>query len=199
MHDGRQAYRSRSARERGASATGRRWTPEGERERQGEGLAPAPAGALVRDAVSARARRGTRASMPWRQWAAAALAAMLVAAGVACSPNDPPGGSGPVLDRHGRLRRRLPGARRRARRADDGRAADAPTTAETTSASVDNLILVAGRESDIAFSSRTPRSTPSRAARASTSRSTCARSRRSTRTSRRSPPWPTRGSRRSRI
>jgi TRAP-type uncharacterized transport system substrate-binding protein len=29
---------------------------------------------------------------------------------------------------------------------------DAPTTAETTSASVDNLLLVAGHDSDIAFS-----------------------------------------------
>jgi uncharacterized protein len=69
----------------------------------------------------------------------------------ACSPNDPPGGegrlsiatggSGGVYQVYGGgladvLSDELP---------------DSPTTAETTSASVDNLLLVAGRDSDIAF------------------------------------------------
>src|SRR5918997_3732387 len=70
----------------------------------------------------------------------------------ACSPNDPPGGegrlsiatggSGGVYQVYGGgladlLSDELP---------------DAPTTAETTSASVDNLLLVADGESDVAFS-----------------------------------------------
>ncbi len=69
----------------------------------------------------------------------------------ACSPNDPPGGegrlsiatggSGGVYQVYGGglaevLTDELP---------------DSPTTAETTSASVDNLLLVAGGETDIAF------------------------------------------------
>ena len=70
----------------------------------------------------------------------------------ACSPNDPPGGegrlsiatggSGGVYQVYGGgladvLQRDLP---------------DSPTTAETTSASVDNLLLVDGGDSDVAFS-----------------------------------------------
>jgi TRAP transporter TAXI family solute receptor len=77
------------------------------------------------------------------------LAALAVLA--ACSPNDPPGGegrlsiatggSGGVYQVYGGgladvLSDELP---------------DSPTTAETTSASVDNLLLVANGESDIAF------------------------------------------------
>jgi TRAP transporter TAXI family solute receptor len=81
------------------------------------------------------------------------VAALLVAVlFVACSPNDPPGGegrlsiatggSGGVYQVYGGgladlLSDELP---------------DSPTTAETTSASVDNLLLVARGESDIAFS-----------------------------------------------
>ena len=79
-----------------------------------------------------------------------ALAAVAVAV-AACSPNDPPGGegrlsiatggSGGVYQVYGGglaevLTDELP---------------DSPTTAETTSASVDNLLLVAGGDSDIAF------------------------------------------------
>jgi TRAP transporter TAXI family solute receptor len=85
------------------------------------------------------------------------VGAGLVAAGAiavaiaACSPNDPPGGegrlsiatggSGGVYQVYGGglaevLTDELP---------------DSPTTAETTSASVDNLLLVAGGDSDIAF------------------------------------------------
>ncbi len=83
---------------------------------------------------------------------AAGLGALAVLAGfVACSPNDPPGGegrlsiatggSGGVYQVYGGgladlLSDELP---------------DSPTTAETTSASVDNLLLVANQDSDIAF------------------------------------------------
>ena len=77
---------------------------------------------------------------------------MLVAAGVACSPNDPPGGA----DRYsiatggsGGVYQVLGGGLAELMTDE---LPDAPTTAETTSASVDNLILVAGHESDIAFS-----------------------------------------------
>ena len=54
------------------------------------------------------------------------------------------------VDRHRRLGRRLPGLRRR--RGRDALLQRAPTTAETTSASVDNLFLVADGDSDVAFS-----------------------------------------------
>ena len=80
------------------------------------------------------------------------VAAIAVAVAIAaCSPNDPPGGegrlsiatggSGGVYQVYGGglaevLTDELP---------------DSPTTAETTSASVDNLLLVAGGDSDIAF------------------------------------------------
>src|SRR5688572_3164094 len=79
----------------------------------------------------------------------AVAVAMLIAA---CSPNDPPGGesrlsiatggAGGVYQVYGGgladlLSDELP---------------DSPTTAETTSASVDNLLLVANGDSDIAFS-----------------------------------------------
>lgn len=85
-----------------------------------------------------------------------ALALVLAAAGVGasavgCSLNDPPGGEGRLSVATGgaggvyqvyggaladQMTRVLP---------------DAPTTAETTSASVDNLLLVAGGESDVGF------------------------------------------------
>ena len=83
-----------------------------------------------------------------RRWVL--LAATMTLA--ACSPNDPPGGegrlsiatggSGGVYQVYGgglaeMLTEDLP---------------DSPTTAETTSASVDNLLLVAGGDSDVAFS-----------------------------------------------
>jgi uncharacterized protein len=81
-----------------------------------------------------------------------AVVVVLAAVVAACSPNDPPGGegrlsiatggSGGVYQVYGGgladlLSDELP---------------DSPTTAETTSASVDNLVLVARDESDIAFS-----------------------------------------------
>jgi TRAP transporter TAXI family solute receptor len=86
------------------------------------------------------------------RWGAVLIAVVATAIAVAaCSPNDPPGGegrlsiatggSGGVYQVYGGglaevLTDELP---------------DAPTTAETTSASVDNLLLVAGGDSDIAF------------------------------------------------
>jgi len=79
----------------------------------------------------------------------AVLAAVLVAA---CSPNDPPGGEG-------RLSIATGGAGGVYQVYGGGLAdllsdelPDSPTTAETTSASVDNLLLVANGDSDIAFS-----------------------------------------------
>ncbi len=81
-----------------------------------------------------------------------AVVFVLAAVVAACSPNDPPGGegrlsiatggSGGVYQVYGGgladlLSDELP---------------DSPTTAETTSASVDNLVLVAEEESDVAFS-----------------------------------------------
>src|SRR5918999_1378424 len=67
------------------------------------------------------------------RWLAGLSAVAAFAAGAAaCSPNDPPGGGG-LADV---LSDELP---------------DSPTTAETTSASVDNLLLVANGDSDIAF------------------------------------------------
>ena len=86
-----------------------------------------------------------------RAWAWVTVA-VCVAALAACSPNDPPGGgdrmsiatggSGGVYQVYGGgladlLTDELP---------------DTPATAETTSASVDNLLLVAGEDSDLAFS-----------------------------------------------
>ena len=87
------------------------------------------------------------------RWGAVLIAVVATAIAVAaCSPNDPPGGegrlsiatggSGGVYQVYGGgladlLSDELP---------------DAPTTAETTSASVDNLLLVADGESDVAFS-----------------------------------------------
>jgi uncharacterized protein len=78
--------------------------------------------------------------------------AIVVAALVAaCSPNDPPGGEG-------RLSIATGGAGGVYQVYGGGLAdllsdelPDSPTTAETTSASVDNLLLVANRDSDIAF------------------------------------------------
>ena len=78
----------------------------------------------------------------------AVVVAMLIAA---CSPNDPPGGEG-------RLSIATGGAGGVYQVYGGGLAdllsdelPDSPTTAETTSASVDNLLLVADGESDIAF------------------------------------------------
>ena len=85
-----------------------------------------------------------------RRWAALAVCAVALSA-TACSPNDPPGGegrlsiatggSGGVYQVYGGgladvMSDKLP---------------DSPTTAETTSASVDNLLLVDGGDSDVAF------------------------------------------------
>ncbi len=79
----------------------------------------------------------------------AVLAALVVAA---CSPNDPPGGEG-------RLSIATGGAGGVYQVYGGGLAdllsdelPDTPTTAETTSATVDNLLLVATGDSDIAFS-----------------------------------------------
>ncbi len=79
----------------------------------------------------------------------AVAVAMLIAA---CSPNDPPGGEG-------RLSIATGGAGGVYQVYGGGLAdllsdemPDSPTTAETTSASVDNLLLVANGDSDIAFS-----------------------------------------------
>jgi len=84
--------------------------------------------------------------------AAAGLALVLALAGPGCSLNDPPGGegrlsiatggSGGVYQVYGgaladQMTEVLP---------------DTPTTAETTSASVDNLLLIANGDSDVAFS-----------------------------------------------
>jgi uncharacterized protein len=86
-----------------------------------------------------------------RGWLAGAVLAV-VAVVVACSPNDPPGGEG-------RLSIATGGAGGVYQVYGGGLAdllsdelPDAPTTAETTSASVDNLLLVADGESDVAFS-----------------------------------------------
>lgn len=77
---------------------------------------------------------------------------MLGALVAACSPNDPPGGEG-------RLSIATGGAGGVYQVYGGGLAdllsdelPDSPTTAETTSASVDNLLLVANGDSDIAFS-----------------------------------------------
>jgi TRAP transporter TAXI family solute receptor len=85
-------------------------------------------------------------------WGRRALALAVAGAGsVSCSLNDPPGGKGRLSVATGgaggvyqvyggaladQMTRALP---------------DAPTTAETTSASVDNLLLVAEGESDVGF------------------------------------------------
>jgi hypothetical protein len=89
--------------------------------------------------------------MRGRHWTGAVAAALLAAGAIACSPNDPPGGadrysiatggSGGVYQVYGGGLAEL--------MTDE--LGDAPTTAETTSASVDNLTLVAGHDSDIAF------------------------------------------------
>jgi TRAP transporter TAXI family solute receptor len=83
-----------------------------------------------------------------------ALAVLLVLGALvaACSPNDPPGGEG-------RLSIATGGAGGVYQVYGGGLAdllsdelPDSPTTAETTSASVDNLLLVANGDSDVAFS-----------------------------------------------
>jgi hypothetical protein len=80
------------------------------------------------------------------------VAIVLAALVAACSPNDPPGGEG-------RLSIATGGAGGVYQVYGGGLAdllsdelPDVPTTAETTSASVDNLLLVANGDSDIAFS-----------------------------------------------
>ena len=82
-----------------------------------------------------------------------ALAVLLVLGALvaACSPNDPPGGEG-------RLSIATGGAGGVYQVYGGGLAdllsdelPDSPTTAETTSASVDNLVLVANGDSDLAF------------------------------------------------
>jgi TRAP transporter TAXI family solute receptor len=80
------------------------------------------------------------------------LVVVLAAIVAACSPNDPPGGEG-------RLSIATGGAGGVYQVYGGGLAdllsdelPDSPTTAETTSASVDNLLLVANGDSDIAFS-----------------------------------------------
>ena len=80
------------------------------------------------------------------------VAMVLAALVTACSPNDPPGGEG-------RLSIATGGAGGVYQVYGGGLAdllsdelPDSPTTAETTSASVDNLLLVANGDSDIAFS-----------------------------------------------
>ena len=82
-----------------------------------------------------------------------AVAAVLAAALglVACSADDPPGGEGRLSVATGGSGGvyQVYGGGLAALMSD--RLADAPTTAETTSASVDNLLLVAGGESDVAF------------------------------------------------
>jgi TRAP transporter TAXI family solute receptor len=82
---------------------------------------------------------------------AAAAVLVLCAMVAACSPNDPPGGEG-------RLSIATGGAGGVYQVYGGGLAdllsdelPDSPTTAETTSASVDNLLLVANGDSDIAF------------------------------------------------
>jgi TRAP transporter TAXI family solute receptor len=79
------------------------------------------------------------------------VAVVLAALVAACSPNDPPGGEG-------RLSIATGGAGGVYQVYGGGLAdllsdelPDSPTTAETTSASVDNLLLVANQDSDIAF------------------------------------------------
>src|SRR5215218_559700 len=77
---------------------------------------------------------------------------VLGAIAAACSPNDPPGGEG-------RLSIATGGSGGVYQVYGGGLAdvlsdelSDSPTTAETTSASVDNLLLVANGDSDVAFS-----------------------------------------------
>ena len=89
--------------------------------------------------------------MRGRQWAGAAGAALLIAGVVACSPNDPPGGSGRysiATGGSGGVYQVYGGGLAELMTDELG---DAPTTAETTSASVDNLTLVDRHDSDIAF------------------------------------------------
>ncbi len=82
------------------------------------------------------------------RWAPAAAAVLAVAAG--CSANDPPGGGGRLsvaTGGAGGVYQVYGGAL-----ADQMTKAGDATTAETTSASVDNLLLVADGESDVGFS-----------------------------------------------
>ena len=90
--------------------------------------------------------------MRGRDWTALAAGLLVALGGVSCSPNDPPGGEG-------RLSVATGGAGGVYQVYGGGLAEllsdelpDTPTTAETTSASVDNLILVDERDSDVAFS-----------------------------------------------
>jgi TRAP transporter TAXI family solute receptor len=78
------------------------------------------------------------------------LTLAVVAAVAACSPNDPPGGEGRLSIATGGSGGvyQVYGGGLAALMSDELE----PTTAETTSASVDNLILVANGDSDVAFS-----------------------------------------------
>ena len=64
----------------------------------------------------------------------------------------PAGRRGSALGRHRRRGRRLPGLGGGLADLMSDELPDSPTTAETTSASVDNLLLVANGDSDVAFS-----------------------------------------------
>jgi TRAP transporter TAXI family solute receptor len=81
-----------------------------------------------------------------------ALAFVLLAGGLSCSPNDPPGGEGRLSIATGGAGGvyQVYGGALADLMSDE--LPDTPTTAETTSASVDNLLLVAGGDSDVAFS-----------------------------------------------
>ncbi len=89
--------------------------------------------------------------MQGRGCLAAACVAAVVATLVACSPNDPPGGEGRLSIATGGSGGvyQVYGGALAALLSDE--LGDRQTTAETTSASVDNLLLVAGGESDLAF------------------------------------------------
>jgi uncharacterized protein len=80
------------------------------------------------------------------------LAVLLAAGALSCSPDDPPGGEGRLSIATGGAGGvyQVYGGALADLMSDE--LPDTPTTAETTSASVDNLLLVAGGDSDIAFS-----------------------------------------------
>jgi TRAP transporter TAXI family solute receptor len=79
------------------------------------------------------------------------LAVVLATGALSCSPNDPPGGEGRLSIATGGAGGvyQVYGGALADLMSDE--LPDTPTTAETTSASVDNLLLVANGDSDIAF------------------------------------------------
>ncbi len=81
-----------------------------------------------------------------------ALAFVVLAGALSCSPNDPPGGEGRLSIATGGAGGvyQVYGGALADLMSDE--LPDTPTTAETTSASVDNLVLVANGDSDVAFS-----------------------------------------------